>query len=33
MNVEEDLTREERKMKWRIKEKARLEREGEESGF
>ncbi|KMQ90574.1 hypothetical protein RF55_9650 [Lasius niger] len=26
MVVDEDLTREERKMKWRIKEKARLER-------
>ncbi|KMQ86085.1 hypothetical protein RF55_15044 [Lasius niger] len=26
MNVDEDLMREERKMKWRIKERARLER-------
>ncbi|KMQ87341.1 hypothetical protein RF55_13388 [Lasius niger] len=26
MSVDEDLTREERKMKWRIKERARLER-------
>ncbi|KMQ85347.1 hypothetical protein RF55_16172 [Lasius niger] len=26
MEVDEDLTREERKMKWRIRERARLER-------
>jgi len=26
MEVDEDLTREERKLKWRIKERARVER-------